>query len=67
MTALKVSTGVCEEMQFELWQDGVMVAQVVGPSQQAWQEIRHYALMYVQDGPVVILDKQTGVRLTVSK
>ena len=53
--------------QFELWQDGVMVAGVTGPSVQAWSDIIHYVLMYVQDGPVVLVNKKAGLRLTVSK
>lgn len=43
--------------RFELWQDGMMVACVEGPRRKALSEIRHYALMYGQDGPVEIREK----------
>jgi hypothetical protein len=39
----------------ELWQAGVIVAKVEGPTQAAiGREIQHYAMMYVQDGPVEV-------------
>lgn len=39
----------------ELWQDGIMVASVSGPTEASVdREIQHYAMMYVQDGPVEI-------------
>lgn len=40
--------------RYRLKQDGIVVAVVEGPSQSARQEIMHYAMMYAQDGPVVI-------------
>ena len=43
------------EYTFELWQNGVMVASVDGPSlDRARAEIMHYAAMYAQDGPCEI-------------
>lgn len=39
---------------FELWQDGMMVANASGPRDRAKSEIEHYAFVYSQDGPVEI-------------
>jgi hypothetical protein len=42
----------------ELWQGGVLVASVDAPTKNvAEREINHYALMYSQDGPVIIKRK----------
>jgi len=39
----------------ELWQDGIRVAKVEGPTEASVdREIQHYAMVYAQDGPVEI-------------
>lgn len=38
--------------RFELEQDGMVVAAVDGPREDALRDIAHYGLMYGQDGPV---------------
>ncbi len=41
--------------KFSLFQDGVMVVGVEAKNiEAALKEIQHYALIYLQDGPVVI-------------
>jgi hypothetical protein len=41
--------------KFELWQDGIMVAEVEGPTfEEARSEIMHHAMDYAQDGKVEI-------------
>lgn len=45
------------DTEFELWQDGMMVASVSAANyDDAKREILHYAAMYGQDGPVEIRD-----------
>jgi hypothetical protein len=42
-----------KEYTFRLWQDGIMVAKVHSKDYERGEaEIRHYAMMYEQDGPV---------------
>jgi len=42
----------------KLWQDGIVVAEVDAPTkEEADREIHHYAMMYSQDGEVVITEK----------
>lgn len=52
--------------KYQLFQHGVMVAQIESASeQQAEKEINHYAIMYCQDGPVQIkrfINTKTGWR-----
>lgn len=44
-----------KDFEFELWQDGIMVASVSAPNyDDAKREILHYSVMYGQDGPVEI-------------
>jgi hypothetical protein len=39
----------------QVWQDGIMVAEVCSPDVDTMRrEISHYAMMYRQDGPVEI-------------
>jgi hypothetical protein len=39
----------------ELWQDGILVASVSGPTEASVdREIKHYAMVYAQDGSVEI-------------
>lgn len=45
-----------EEVEFELVQDGIPVAKVIGSREFAWQEIQHYAAVYGEDGPVEIYE-----------
>ncbi len=47
------------DIEYELWQDGVMVASVSASNEaDAQREINHYALMHSQDGPVEIRRKK---------
>lgn len=47
----------------ELWQDGMMVAKVIGETKDdVTNEINHYAMMYSQDGPVKIKTKAVQQR-----
>lgn len=40
---------------YELIQDGVVVASVSGSDRDiAFREIQHYAMLYAQDGPVLL-------------
>lgn len=41
-----------DEVEYELHQDDMMVAGASG--KRAYEEILHYAAMYVQDGPVTL-------------
>ena len=43
--------------EYRLIQDGMTVAQVDGPTVAAYREIKHYAAVYSQDGPVRIEQK----------
>ncbi|MEJ7745263.1 MAG: hypothetical protein WKF61_00610 [Luteimonas sp.] len=47
---------VQSEVNFELWQDEMIVAVTSGPYEAAQQEIEHYAMIYGQDGPVRIVE-----------
>lgn len=40
--------------EFEVWQDGMMVASGSGPRDRAMAEMAHYATVYGQDGPVAV-------------
>ncbi len=42
------------DAHFDLWQDDMVVASASGPRGQALAEIRHYAAVYAQDGPVQV-------------
>lgn len=44
--------------EYRLIQGGIEVASVCGPSEDARREIVHYAMMYVEDGPVRIEQRQ---------
>ena len=39
-------------VEFEVWQDGMMVASCSGPEEAAKREALHYAAQYEQDGPI---------------
>ena len=55
--------------EYRLIQGGQSVAGVDGPDDDALREIRHYAAVYSQDGPVKIQFKTRGGRwanLTIS-
>jgi len=45
---------------FEIWQDGLMVAWVSGPRSRAEADAAHHALVYGQDGPVDVRDVTDG-------
>ena len=51
--------------RFELWQDGVCVVSSEGPEYLAYKEIMHYAMIYGQDGPVLIYRCDKGKRTEV--
>lgn len=42
-------------VEYQLWQNGAMVASCYGPAARAKSDIQHYAFVYGQDGPVEIL------------
>lgn len=47
----------------ELWQDGMMVARVIGETRDDVEvQINHYAFMYSQDGPVKVKIKAVRKR-----
>lgn len=50
-------------VRLELYQGGQMVAAVDAPKSDALREIRHYAMMYAQDGPCTIKVKSGKVDL----
>ena len=48
-----------DDVTYELWEierdhSELMVACVSGPAEDAFREIKHYAMVYGQDGPVEI-------------
>jgi len=45
-----------ETAEFEVWQDGIMVASSSGPREDAMREIRHYASQYAQDGTIEVYE-----------
>lgn len=42
------------DAEFQITQDGFIVAGAEGPRDQAWAEIQRYAAQYAEDGPVEI-------------
>lgn len=45
------------DYRFEVWQDGLLVAECVGADYEAVRrDAMHYALVYAQDGPVIVKD-----------
>ncbi len=48
--------------EYRLIQDGQLVVKVVASDDDALREIRHYAAVYSQDGPVKIQFKTRGGR-----
>jgi hypothetical protein len=57
------------EAEFEVWQDGMMVAAVCGPEIQAKSEIWHYAAQYALDGEVEVrgyVRDEDGKRIEIS-
>lgn len=46
-----------EHVSFNLRQGGVTVAGAWGPRESAEREIRHYAAVYAQDGPVKVYER----------
>ena len=53
------------ESTYELWQDGVCVAKTFGPDEVAQRDIRHYVMVYGQDGPVTIYKREGRKRIEV--
>ena len=44
------------DFEFQVWQDGIMVAGGNGPSrQEVVREAKHYVSQYAQDGPVKVV------------
>jgi hypothetical protein len=54
---------VSEEVTFEIWQDGIMVASATADRPRAWRDAVHYAAMYGQDGPADIYENVRGKRI----
>lgn len=52
-----------DRVRIDLYQDGQRVASVDAPKDDAIREIRHYAFMYDQDGPVTIKVRRGKVDL----
>jgi hypothetical protein len=46
--------------EFQVWQDGMMVAGGSGPMDRVRSEARHYALVYGQDGDVEVRVRLDG-------
>ena len=54
-----MANGITGEYEFEVWQDGIPVAEVYSSNlDDALRDIFHYAAMYGQDGPVKIMQVQ---------
>ena len=54
--------------EYRLIQDGQIVVKVMGPDNKIVQEIRHYAAVYSQDGPVTIqFHSESGRWVTVTE
>jgi len=47
-------TAMSADAEFQITQDGIIVAAAEGTRDRAWEEIQHYAAVYSQDGPVEI-------------
>lgn len=47
---------VSENSEFELWQDGMMMASASGLREDALREVQHYADQYIQDGPIEMFE-----------
>lgn len=54
------------ESRYRLTQDGLVVAEVSGPDNEAAREIYHYAHIYAENGPVVVQRRLSGVWVRVS-
>lgn len=50
---------------YELWQDEEYAVSVTGPEDHALQQIRHYAMVYGQDGPVTVYKRDGRKRIEV--
>jgi len=55
MTSPRKSRSTLQRERAEIWQGGIMIACVEGPSRKAIErDVCHYAVQYAQDGPVSI-------------
>lgn len=49
-----VQSAMPADAEFQITQDGFIVAGAEGPRDQAWAEIQRYAAQYAEDGPIEI-------------
>ncbi len=56
-----------KQMDIEVWQDGMCVAKVSAHEADAMREAAHYAMVYVQDGPVEVFLVSRGKRTRIAE
>lgn len=49
-----------DKARYEVWQGGIMVAAVEAPEPFAQISIQHYAMQYLQDGPITLKERIKG-------
>jgi len=55
-----------QRVEIEVWQDGMCVAGVSAPHEDAMKEAVHYAMVYGQDGPVEVFMVKRGKRTAIA-
>ena len=55
-----------EMMEYEVVQDGLVMASAIGPESRAWKEALNYAAQYSDDGEVIVF-KVTREKMLVLK
>lgn len=56
-----------EQIDIEVWQDGMCVAKVNAHEVDAMREAAHYAMVYGQDGPVAVFLVKRGKRTRIAE
>ena len=56
-----------EQIDIEIWQDGMCVAKVSAHEAFAMREAAHYAMIYGQDGPVEVFRVKRGKRTLIAE
>lgn len=56
-----------EQIDIEVWQDGMCVAKASAHEADAMREAAHYAVMYGQDGPVEVFRIKRGKRTLIAE